>query len=1192
MDRLAGSVIFTTWDLTSGYWQMLMADSNKEKTAFSTPDGHYQFIRMPFGLKNAPAEFSRLMHQVLGDLTFVEIYLDDITIHTKTLEEHIEHIEIAAQRLREANLKLNGSKCTWMAKQVKLLGFLVSKEGVAMDPDKVEAISNRTPPKDVKGVQVWLGICNYYRRHVKDFAKIASPLVDMLRKDAIFKWGKDEQESFKKLKQGLVSYPVLKHPDFARQFIISTDASGFAMGAVLAQIDDNKTEYAVAYASRSLKGAELNYHITEQECLAVVWAIKQFRVYVYGTKFKVITDHAALAWLMNIVDPTARLARWSIYLQAYEFEIIHRKGIKHTNADTLSRPVMVITRSASRKATETAEDAQDEDLNTKLDPTEDGLLLYRLEKGKNKPGIANKHAKRLDKLSQQYKLENGTLLIRKPDSNKYLIYPRKNERNELIEKAHLLGHFQAEATFKRLAEAYFWKNMIDDITTHIEKCEECREFHKIPAIEQKAMAIPIRGIFERIGIDLVFGLPETTDGYVGLVVITEYLSKYVWVLPIKSKTGKEIAKCLLKYIGIFGPPKRILSDQGTEFNNETVRKLINLTGTEHRITSSYHPRTNGQTERFNRTMIEMLSKFTRNDNLSWPEWIPFVCFCYNTKTHTSTKYTPFELMFGRKANNFSNFQNTGDMDLEESLKERGKEIRELIEVNHVKALENIQKQQERQVKTQNSSHRTTDEQLSVGTKVYVRTTGINDKLFPRYRGPFTIVEVTKLGNYIIENVLHERMADTYPRQRLKVISDKDNLDEENIMRVQKIINHREDEKGNFKYLVKLLGLSEKHNSWEPQENFFDKDQLSNYWKKQQQQVPKRRGRPVRGLSNTILMYLSLIFFISTTVAMDIMDDFYSCKVPKEGDTFLAVENGCIDIGAGKQSTNYVTKGTVYTNMNILARKSHEVHGKGWECKKELVQLKTFQNFFGANFVEEKVSTYRLTKDECEKMIDTRKCDNHDMTCQDSICMLDSTPQPSYTWMFQEVLEGVRCSIRPKIKTAIRSTDDLFGKNCKADKGSCDMGNYLIIWKEDIISKCPFNYITTSELVGQDDNILYDNKQNRAFVVVHQIVTECKWEMFQTSVGLFLTQANESTSLTQGNVDVAALHELMLSEADGTSARIKQAFMAVRRELCEELGTFFRLLKKQPDTYDTMQTNTMTQIISNSCISSYLETIHQ
>ena len=319
MDRLAGSSIFTTWDLTSGYWQMLVAENSREKTAFSTPDGHYQFIRMPFGLKNAPADFSRLMHQVLGDLSFVEIYLDDITIHSKTVEEHMRHLEVAASRLKEANLKLNAGKCTWMARQVKLLGFMVSGDGVCMDPDKIEAISKRVPPKDVKGVQTWLGICNYYRRHVKDFAKIAAPLVELLKKDVPFEWGNEQQISFEKLKMGLVSYPILKHPDFSKKFIISTDASGFALGAVLAQIDENKIEYAVAYASRAMKGAELHYGITEKECLAVVWAIKQFRVYLYGTHFTVITDHSALAWLMNITDPTGRLARWSIYLQAYDF---------------------------------------------------------------------------------------------------------------------------------------------------------------------------------------------------------------------------------------------------------------------------------------------------------------------------------------------------------------------------------------------------------------------------------------------------------------------------------------------------------------------------------------------------------------------------------------------------------------------------------------------------------------------------------------------------------------------------------------------------------------------------------------------------------------------------------------------------------------------------------------------------------
>ena len=724
MDRLAGSSIFTTWDLTSGYWQMLVAENSREKTAFSTPDGHYQFIRMPFGLKNAPADFSRLMHQVLGDLSFVEIYLDDITIHSKTVEEHMRHLEVAASRLKEANLKLNAGKCTWMARQVKLLGFMVSGDGVCMDPDKIEAISKRVPPKDVKGVQTWLGICNYYRRHVKDFAKIAAPLVELLKKDVPFEWGNEQQISFEKLKIGLVSYPILKHPDFSKKFIISTDASGFALGAVLAQIDENKIEYAVAYASRAMKGAELHYGITEKECLAVVWAIKQFRVYLYGTHFTVITDHSALAWLMNITDPTGRLARWSIYLQAYDFTIVHRAGIKHSNADTLSRPVLVVTRSAAKARDNSPTEISRENYNQNVDPTEDELLIYRLKTGKNKSGIATKHAKRLDKLSLQYKLENGTLFYKKPNSDIFLTLPKRDEREQIIIRAHLLGHFQAEATFKRLNEKYFWKNMFNDIEKVVEKCDECREFHKTPPVENKAIAIPVRGMFERIGMDLVFGLPETEDGFVGMLVITEYLSKFVWVTPIKSKTAIEIAKTFWKYVGLFGPPKILLTDQGTEFNNEIMSKLVKLAGIEHRITSAYHPRTNGQTERFNRTMVEMLSKYTRNT----------------------------------------------------------------LEINYAKALENISKQQEKQVRIQNDNHKTTEEKLEKGTYVYVRTTGLHDKLYPRYRGPFRIIDVTKHGNYIIENILKERMADTYPRQRLKVVSHNDeNLD--NIWRIQKIIKH-------------------------------------------------------------------------------------------------------------------------------------------------------------------------------------------------------------------------------------------------------------------------------------------------------------------------------------------------------------------------------------------------------------------
>jgi hypothetical protein len=212
-------------------------------------------------------------------------------------------------RLRDVDLKINPAKCQWIRLKIKLLGFVVSGTGVKLDPEKLAAIKDRVPPRDVKGIQTWLGICNYYRRHVKDFAKKAAPLTELLRKESIFVWGKEQQEAFEALRDALLQEPILRHPDFTKQFILNTDASGFALGAVLAQICDDGLEYVVAYASRMLKNAELNYGITEKECLGVVWAIRHFRIYVFGTRFQVVTDHVALLWLMSISEPTGRLAK-------------------------------------------------------------------------------------------------------------------------------------------------------------------------------------------------------------------------------------------------------------------------------------------------------------------------------------------------------------------------------------------------------------------------------------------------------------------------------------------------------------------------------------------------------------------------------------------------------------------------------------------------------------------------------------------------------------------------------------------------------------------------------------------------------------------------------------------------------------------------------------------------------------------
>ena len=205
---------------------------------------------------------------------------------------------------------------------MKILGHIVSGEGVRMDPVKIEAIRNIKEPRNVKQLQQFLGLTGYYRKFVKDYAKVAAPLYELLKKDVCWIWSDECRSAFQVLRDRLVEYPTLRQPDFDRTFILFTDASGVAIGAILAQKDINNREYVCAYASKMLKGGEINYGISEKECLAVVWAIRHYRVYLYGMPFKVVTDHMALKWLMNMTDPTGRLARWAVYLQAFEFEII------------------------------------------------------------------------------------------------------------------------------------------------------------------------------------------------------------------------------------------------------------------------------------------------------------------------------------------------------------------------------------------------------------------------------------------------------------------------------------------------------------------------------------------------------------------------------------------------------------------------------------------------------------------------------------------------------------------------------------------------------------------------------------------------------------------------------------------------------------------------------------------------------
>ena len=338
LDSLSGSKYFTTLDLQSGYHQVAMHPDSMEKTAFISHAGLFEYKVMSFGLCGAPPSFQRLMTRVLHGLDWkiCLVYIDDVIIFAPTFEEHLSRLATVFERFREANLKLKPSKSHFARTSVNFLGFVVSSSGILPDPDKLEAVKSFPTPASVKEVRSFLGLCNYYRRFVENFAKIASPLNRLTRKNVPFVWDPDCETAFQDLKCRLCAPPILSYPDFTQPFHLHTDASQFALGCVLGQKIKGK-EHVIAYGGRELNIAETRCSTTEREALAVVDGIKRYQPYLTGQKFYVHTDHGSLSWLMKVKDPTGRLARWALQLQQYDFEVIHRPGPQNGNADALSR---------------------------------------------------------------------------------------------------------------------------------------------------------------------------------------------------------------------------------------------------------------------------------------------------------------------------------------------------------------------------------------------------------------------------------------------------------------------------------------------------------------------------------------------------------------------------------------------------------------------------------------------------------------------------------------------------------------------------------------------------------------------------------------------------------------------------------------------------------------------------------------
>lgn len=731
LEGLGKSRFFTTLDLASGYHQVAIDPGDQHKTGFSVPGGHYQYTRMAFGLAGAPATFQLLMDRVLSGLNGIMcfVYLDDVIVHSTDVPQHRDRLQLVLQKLREANLKVNVAKCQFATTRVKYLGHIVSREGVHPDPGKVSAIRSYKRPGNVKEVRAFLGLVGYYRRYVNNFADRARPLTQLTKKERPFTWGVGEENAFIDLRDAICADDVLVYPDFTLPFILSVDASGTAVGAVLSQNIDGG-ERPIAYASRQLNSAERNYTATERELLAAVWATKHFRCYLYGRKFVLLTDHQALRWLLTVKDPSSRLSRWQQRLAEFDYEPQYKPGKNHSNADALSRYVGTVRFREGKWDMTALRTAQEADAELKEIQRRGGVQLE--------------------------KDDRGLMYVKDSAGSGWKLYVPAEARGSILEwghKAPFSGHGGVDRTTELIKETYFWPGLKNSVREYVERCPSCLE-RKSPA---KGIA-PLGEVrqpsqpFEVISVDMVGPLPRTSRGHKYMLTCIDHLSRYAEVVPMTGTAAHEVAVALVdRVITRHGTPQYLLTDQGANFTSEIIKSLCTLMGVKKIQTSAYHPQSNGRVERFHRTINTMLSNYVRKDGTDWDKWLPLALMAYNATPHSATGYTPNYLVFGREIPKPSPFRTEPDfakIDQEDYIGGLSERLQEAYR----EAREESQRCWSANAKQYNKRAR--EANFSMGQWVYLHCpavpAGQAKKFYRPWKGPFRIMKVPSPLNAEIE----------------------------------------------------------------------------------------------------------------------------------------------------------------------------------------------------------------------------------------------------------------------------------------------------------------------------------------------------------------------------------------------------------------------------------------------------------
>ena len=623
LDELSGSIVFSKIDLRSGYHQIRMKLGDEWKTAFKTKFGLYEWLVMPFGLTNAPSTFMRLMNEVLRSFIgrFVVVYFDDILIYSRSLEEHLDHLRAVFNALRDAHLFGNLEKCTFCTDRVSFLGYVVTPQGIEVDQAKVEAIHSWPVPCTVTQVRSFLGLAGFYRRFVKDFSTIAAPLHELTKKGATFTWAAAQQDAFKTLKDKLTHAPLLQLPDFNKTFELECDASGIGLGGVLLQ--EGKP---VAYFSEKLSGPSLNYSTYDKELLALVRTLETWQHYLWPKEFVIHSDHESLKHIRSQAKLNRRHAKWVEFIESFPYVIKHKKGKENIIADALSRRYTMLSQLDFKIfGLETIKEqyAHDNDFKD---------VLLNCQEGKT---------------WNRFVLTDGFVFR----ANKLCI-PASSVRLLLLQEAHgggLMGHFGVKKTEDILAGHFFWPKMRRDVERFVARCTTCQKAKSRLNPHGLYMPLPVPSApWEDISMDFVLGLPRTKKGRDSVFVVVDRFSKMAHFIPChKSDDATHVADLFFREIvRLHGVPNTIVSDRDAKFLSHFWRTLWAKLGTKLLFSTTCHPQTDGQTEVVNRTLSTLLRAVLKKNIKMWEECLPHVEFAYNRSQHSTTKKSPFEIVYG------------------------------------------------------------------------------------------------------------------------------------------------------------------------------------------------------------------------------------------------------------------------------------------------------------------------------------------------------------------------------------------------------------------------------------------------------------------------------------------------------------------------------------------------------------------